>query len=141
RNLWYRLLHNKISCKSITATILQLPDDKCGFCGISQTPVHMLFTCMANRDIWVNATHLFFKYPSRFSLPQLYLDVIGLNIDHYLLLDSNLRLNCFEVLSAVFSSIWNAHWRQHFDSRFYDGQVILDDAIKAIRKLSAFKYL
>ncbi|KAI8076542.1 uncharacterized protein B0P05DRAFT_143083 [Gilbertella persicaria] len=93
RNLWYCLLHNKISCKSITAAILQLPDDKCGFCGLTQTPEHMLFTCTANKDIWTNAINLFFEHPSRFSLSQLYLDVIALNIDHYQLLDTHLRLN------------------------------------------------
>ncbi|KAI8078996.1 uncharacterized protein B0P05DRAFT_541978 [Gilbertella persicaria] len=100
RNLWYRLLHNKISSKTITAFILQLPGDKC-----------------------------------------LYLDVIDLNVDHYQLLDTYLRLNSFEILSSVFSSIWNTYWRHYSDPCFYDGQVILDEAIKTIRKLSAYKYL
>ncbi|KAI8084190.1 uncharacterized protein B0P05DRAFT_466494, partial [Gilbertella persicaria] len=83
RNLWYRLLHNKISSKTIIASILQLPDDKCVFCDLPQTPEHMLFTCMTNNDIWLNAINLYFKHSSRFSLPQLYLDVIALNVDHY----------------------------------------------------------
>ncbi|KAI8070608.1 uncharacterized protein B0P05DRAFT_494783 [Gilbertella persicaria] len=91
RNLWYRLLQNKISSKTITTSILQLPDDN--------------------------------------------------YVDHYQLLDTYLRLNSFEILSAVFSSIWNAYWRHHFDSCLYDDQVILDEVIKIIRKLSAYKYL
>jgi hypothetical protein len=40
QNLWFRLIHKKISSKANIAHILQLPDDRCHFCGLQETTSH-----------------------------------------------------------------------------------------------------
>jgi hypothetical protein len=45
RNLWFRLMHNKVSSLADIVHILKLPDDRCPFCGLQQTTSHLLFTC------------------------------------------------------------------------------------------------
>lgn len=54
RNLWYRILHDKVAAKANVAHILQLPEDRCHFCGLQESAMHLLITCPANSDIWRN---------------------------------------------------------------------------------------
>ncbi|KAK4518334.1 kinetochore-associated Ndc80 complex subunit nuf2 [Mucor velutinosus] len=51
RNLWFRLIHNKVSSRVNVYKIFKLPDGLCVYCGYRETTTHMLFTCPANRDI------------------------------------------------------------------------------------------
>lgn len=141
RNLWFRLVHGKVSAKANTAHILKLPDDLCIFCGLQETARHLLFTCPAHSELWFNLFILLVKSPNPLDLDQLYNDVISLNLQHYQLLDSSLQVNIFDIISSMLSSIWRAYWRNHFDSIPIDNLIIFDQAIHRIRKLSAFNYI
>jgi hypothetical protein len=47
RNLWFPMIHNKISSnKANISHILRLPDEFCTYCGLRETTAHMLFTCL-----------------------------------------------------------------------------------------------
>jgi hypothetical protein len=141
RNLWFRLIHKKISSKANIAHILQLPDDRCHFCGLQETTSHMLFTCPALQEVWLNFFNLYFIIDSPLDLERLYYDFTALNVTRYQPLDSYLRVNNFDLLSSILHSIWCSHWKHHFNAVPVDNQVILDRAVQSIYRISAYHYL
>jgi hypothetical protein len=140
RNLWFRLIHNKISCKANISHILRLPDDLCIYCGLRETTAHMLFTCPANREIWLNYFSLVFSFTIFPSLNQVYEDVMALNLTEYRLLDSDLRISAFEAVTCVLTAIWRAKWRSHFENVGFSNQSVVDRAMINLRHLSSLNY-
>jgi hypothetical protein len=136
RNLWFR----KISSKANIAHILQLPDDRCHFCGLQETTSHLLFTCPALREVWLNFFNLYFIIDSPLDLERLY-NFTALNVTRYQPLDSYLRVNNFDLPSSKSHSIWCSHWKHHFNAVPVDNQVILDRAVQSIYRISAYHYL
>lgn len=141
RNLWFRLIHNKIPAKANICHILKLPDDRCPYCGQIETSSHLLITCPTHLDIWRNFFHLYIDFTPPLRLDKLYQDIISLKVIHYKLLDSALKINHFELFSSILTSIWNAHWRLHFDQIEIVDQAVLDSSTKLIRYISTLNNL
>ncbi|KAL9553799.1 hypothetical protein PS6_003754 [Mucor atramentarius] len=119
RNLWFRLIHNKVSSKVNVSHILRLPDDLCEFCGYRETTAHMLFTCPSHLEIWSNYFSLVF-------VPTGALDM-----------NSPLKVSVFEAVTCVITAIWRAKWRAHFDNADFDNQSVLDRAMINLRHISS----
>lgn len=137
RNLWFRLIHNKVSSKANVSHILQLPNDLCEFCGYRETTSHMLFTCPSHLEIWSNYFSLVFVPSSTLDMSKVYQDVMSLNLSSYCLLDSPLKVSVFEAVTCVITAIWCAKWRAHFDNADFDNQSVLDRAMISLRQVSS----
>ena len=140
RNLWFRLIHNKVSSKANLAHILRLPDEMCVYCGLRETTSHMLFTCPAHHEIWRNYFALVFVPSEPLNPGKLYEDVMALNLADYRLLDSPLRVSTFEAVTCVITAIWRAKWRNYFDSVDFDNQSVVDRAMINLRHLSSLNF-
>jgi hypothetical protein len=141
RNLWFRMIHNKISSKANISHILRLPDEICTYCGLRETTAHMLFTCPANREIWINYFSLvFFPSAEPLNLSKVYDDVMALNLSAYRLLDSHLRISVFEAVTCVITAIWRAKWRSFFDDVGFCNQSVVDRAMINLRHLSSLNF-
>ncbi|GAA5798375.1 hypothetical protein HPULCUR_003777 [Helicostylum pulchrum] len=51
--------------------------------------------------------------------------------------DSNIKVNSYDIFSSVAYSIWCIYWQLRYEDITFDNQLILDSAIKDIRKQSA----
>lgn len=142
RNLWFRLLHNKIPSRSSLRPILQLPDDLCLSCGSIETACHLLFTCPAQFEIWRNFLVLYFAICPPLDMQQIYHYTTALQVAPNLqLLDNYLKVSPLEVITCILSAIWSAHWRHHFDHIPIVDQSVLDSATKQVRYISALNHL
>lgn len=141
RNLWFRLIHNKVSSKVNVYKIFKLPDDLCVYCGYRETTTHMLFTCPANRDIWANYFSLLFVPLGPLDMSQVATDVLSLDLSTYCLLESPLKVSTFEAITCVITAIWRARWRDHYDSVGFDNQSVMDRAMINLRRLSSLNLL
>ncbi|KAK4518015.1 uncharacterized protein ATC70_001365 [Mucor velutinosus] len=141
RNLWFRLIHNKVSSKVNVYKIFKLPDDLCVYCGYRETTTHMLFTCPANWDIWINYFALLFVPLGPLDMSQVATDVLSLDLSSYCLLDSSLKVSTFEAVTCVITAIWRAKWRDHYDSVGFDNQSVMDRAMTNLRRISSLNLL
>ncbi|KAI8635995.1 hypothetical protein BD408DRAFT_413543 [Parasitella parasitica] len=141
RNLWFRLLHNKVSSKVNLRPILKLPDEMCVFCGGRETTAHMLFTCPSHADAWQNYFALVFVPSGPLNMDQVSQDVMSLNLQGYRLLDSELKVSVFEAVTCLLTSVWRAKWQHYFDAVAPDNQSIVDRAMVNLRHLSALNIL
>ncbi|KAI8643870.1 hypothetical protein BD408DRAFT_481818 [Parasitella parasitica] len=137
RNLWFRLIHNKVSSKVNVSHILGLPDDLCEFCGYLETTAHMLFTCPSHLEIWSNYFSLVFVPTGALDMSKVYQDVMSLNLSSYRLLDSPLKVSVFEAVTCVITAIWRAKWRAHFDNADFGNQSVVDRAMINLRHISS----
>ncbi|KAK4520677.1 uncharacterized protein ATC70_006555 [Mucor velutinosus] len=141
RNLWFRLIHNKVSSKVNVYKIFKLPDDLCVYCGYRETTTHMLFTCPANWDIWTNYFALLFVPLGPLDMSQVATDVLSLDLTSYCLLDSFLKVSTFEAVTCVITAIWRAKWRDHYNSVGFDNQSVMDRAMINLRRISSLNLL
>ncbi|KAK4510339.1 uncharacterized protein ATC70_004769 [Mucor velutinosus] len=137
RNLWFRLIHNKVSSKANVSPIFKLPDDLCVYCGYRETTTHMLFTCPANLEIWSNYFALIFVPLGSLDMSQVAQDVLSLNLSSYCLLDSPLKVSIFEAVTCVLTAIWRVKWRNHYDNVGFDNQSVVDRAMTNLRQISS----
>ena len=137
RNLWFRLIHNKVSAKANTAHILRLSDDLCINCGLRETTTHFLFTCPSIEEVWLNYFGLVFVPTESLRLGRVYDDVMALNLSSYRLLDSNLKITVFEAFTCILSAIWRAKWLFFFESVDSSNESITDRAMISLRRLSS----
>ncbi|KAL9555039.1 hypothetical protein MBANPS3_002549 [Mucor bainieri] len=73
RNLWYRLLHRKLSNKAELVKIPRIAvveTDRCDFCNQVETAEHMLISCPHKKDIWRPMLSMYLSNSTRFSLHQ-----------------------------------------------------------------------
>ncbi|KAL0136564.1 hypothetical protein V8B55DRAFT_1600178 [Mucor lusitanicus] len=141
RNLWFRLIHNKVSSKVNVYKIFKLPDNLCVYCGYRETTTHILFTCPANRDIWTNYFSLLFVPLGPLDMSQVAMDVLSLDLSTYCLLESSLKVSTFEAITCVITAIWRTRWRDHYDSVGFDNQSVMDRAMINLRRLSSLNLL
>ncbi|KAI8635829.1 hypothetical protein BD408DRAFT_427118 [Parasitella parasitica] len=133
RNLWFRLLHNKVSPKVNLPLIIKLPDEN--------TTAHMLFTCPSHADAWQNYFALVFLLSGPLNMDQVSQDVVSLNLQGYRLLDSESKVSVFEAVTCLPTSVWHAKWQHHFEAVAPDNQSIVHRAMVNLRHLSALKIL
>lgn len=117
RNLWYRLLQQKLSNKSTLAMIPGIVDsDRCFFCNQIETAEHLLFSCPHKKDIWINVLPTYLSNFSSFSIHSVFKHMSQLTLDSFLFRPSVPLITIIDLLATIMYQIWKAHWRQHFDS-------------------------
>ncbi|KAL0083862.1 hypothetical protein F4703DRAFT_1738058 [Phycomyces blakesleeanus] len=123
RNIWYRALHQSLSCSSHLHRIAPttFPSPMCVLCinGIDSIE-HFLYLCPLKRPVWSNAWQTYFGYQSEpFDVHRalFHLDLPNsANFEHY--------LDPSQAISCIILSLWRAHWRVIFDSAPFNTQHI-----------------
>ncbi|KAL0095190.1 hypothetical protein F4703DRAFT_1951025 [Phycomyces blakesleeanus] len=121
RNIWYRALHQSLSCSSHLHRIAPttFPSPMCAFCsnGIDNIE-HSLYLCPLKWPVWFNAWLTYFGYqPEPFDVHRalFHLDLPNsANFEHY--------LNPSQAISCIILSLWRAHWQVIFDSAPFNTQ-------------------
>ncbi|KAK4509211.1 uncharacterized protein ATC70_007561 [Mucor velutinosus] len=141
RNLWFRLIHNKVSSKANLYTPLRLPDDLCEYSGHRETTAQMLFTCQSNLEILSNYFALVFLPLGALDMSEVYQNVMSLNLSSFHFLDSPLKVSVFVAITCVLTTIWRAKWPAYYDNVGIDNQSIVDRAISNLRNLSSLNWI
>ncbi|KAG1155823.1 hypothetical protein G6F37_008178 [Rhizopus arrhizus] len=109
RNIWYRLIHNKLSCRSN----LYLPSKLCPICkNLEKTPSHFLFDCPQKLAVWSLPWDSQFEQPfSKYSLRRaLFL------LDFPKCRSDTVRAPSI-FIGIILLAIWRNHWAVIFDNR------------------------
>ncbi|KAI9265243.1 hypothetical protein BDA99DRAFT_426352, partial [Phascolomyces articulosus] len=113
RNLWFRALHQSLSCKSVLHSILPHihPTNTCLICNCNNpdTIFHFLYICPVKWAIWSRVwSDLFLSslthdavHHATFSLP-------------FPSIQS--RISSHTIIAYALHRIWSAHWRFAFDN-------------------------
>ncbi|KAI8360749.1 hypothetical protein EDC96DRAFT_445189, partial [Choanephora cucurbitarum] len=109
RNVWYRLLHNKVPCRSVLHRLIPsfFPSATCLLCGIEEdTLEHFLWLCPIKLTVWSFIWSLYFDASS--STEALSYAITSLKFpaltSHYA------NTNSSSIFGSTLLSIWRAHW-------------------------------
>ena len=123
RNIWYRLIHNKLPCRSN----LYLPSKLCPVCkNLEETPSHFLFDCPQKLVVESLLWDSQFKQPfSKYSLRRAL----------FLLDFPKCRSDTVHApsifIGIIFLAIWRNHWAVIFDYRPF----LTDVTIRCVNQL------
>ncbi|KAI9489201.1 hypothetical protein BDB00DRAFT_844794 [Zychaea mexicana] len=111
RNVWYRALHQKISCKAILHYTIpsSFPSPNCVFC--SDTPdtiTHFLYACPIKWTIWYTIWCDLFLFSPTFS--QVHHAIFSLSFP-----SNPSAVSSHMIISCILQGLWSAHWRYVFD--------------------------
>ncbi|KAI9490985.1 hypothetical protein BDB00DRAFT_835538 [Zychaea mexicana] len=111
RNVWYRALHQKISCKAILHYTIpsSFPSPNCVFC--SDTPdtiTHFLYACPIKWTIWYTIWCDLFLFSPTFS--QVHHAIFSLSFP-----SNPSAVSSHMIISCILQGLWSTHWRYVFD--------------------------
>ena len=88
RNVWYRLLHKKLSTRANLHRIIpaKVDDDYCQLCKLPETGQHMLFTCIQKQDLWNAAFKKYLSNPKDPNCSPIFEDLSTLRLSKYYIL-------------------------------------------------------
>ncbi|KAG1394483.1 hypothetical protein G6F60_010829 [Rhizopus arrhizus] len=116
-NVWYRLLHKKLSTRANLHRIIpaKVDDDYCQLCKLPETGQHMLFTCIQKQDLWNAAFKKYLSNPKDPNCSPIFEDLSTLRLSKYYILHYHDKFTIYDFFFAtVIRFIWKAHWRQFF---------------------------
>ncbi|KAG1535107.1 hypothetical protein G6F46_010932 [Rhizopus delemar] len=136
RNVWYRLLHKKLSTRANLHRIIpaKVDDDYYQLCKLPETEQHTLFTCIQKQDLW-NAA--FKKYLSNPKDPNLlaFLDIKSANdtVDRNIIwneLSSSIPTPLLALLFNMFEDVLvEVILSNHKSSRFHSKTGVLQGSV------------
>ncbi|KAG1607039.1 hypothetical protein G6F46_012583 [Rhizopus delemar] len=85
RNVWYRLLHKKLSTRANLHRIIpaKVDDDYCQLCKLPETEQHMLFTCIQKQDLWNAAFKKYLSNPKDPNCSSIFEDLSTLRLSNH----------------------------------------------------------
>lgn len=129
RDVWYRLLHNKISCRLALHRAIPtiFADPYCPICYTApDTSTHFIYSCQHKHPIWEYLWDTYFDTP--FSQPDLHNALFSLQLPKVKVLYKS--TSSFQFIACTLLAIWSSHWSVVFsDSRF-----VLPEVIKLFKK-------
>ncbi|KAG1142775.1 hypothetical protein G6F37_007348 [Rhizopus arrhizus] len=124
RDVWYRLLHNKLPCRSTLHSTLPsfFVDPVCQICStIAESSTHFVYSCHHKHPIWEYIWDTYIDTP--FSQPALHSAIFSLNMPTVKSIYKN--TSSFQFLACTLLAIWSSHWSFIFaGSRFALPEVI-----------------
>lgn len=129
RDVWYRLLHNKLPCRLTLHRTLPtiFIDPACLLCSSApESCTHFVYSCQHKHPVWEYIWDTYFDTP--FSQPALHHALFSLQIPKTKFMYKH--TSSFQYLACTLLAIWSSHWSMTFsDSRF-----ALPDVIKLFKK-------
>ncbi|KAG0933367.1 hypothetical protein G6F57_009747 [Rhizopus arrhizus] len=143
RNVWYRLLHKKLSTRVNLHRIIpaKIDDDYCQLCKLPETEQHMLFTCIQKQDLWNAAFKKYLSNPKDPSCSSIFEDLSTLRLSKYYILQYHDKFTIYDFFATIIRFIWKAHWQQFFEQTLILDEIAVDQIQKELLKLSAYNYL
>ncbi|KAI7854258.1 hypothetical protein BDC45DRAFT_509018 [Circinella umbellata] len=121
RNLWYRALHQSLSCKvNLHAILPHLhPSNLCTLCNSNSpdTLLHFLYTCPIKWDIWCFLWSSLFLFTP--TTADVHSAIFSLSFPHI-----QSRVSSHTIVACILHGIWSAHWRFIFDAVPFDRDII-----------------
>jgi hypothetical protein len=117
RNVWYRLLHKKLSTRANLHRIIpaKVDDDYCQLYKLPETEQHMLFTCIQKQDLWNAAFKKYLSNPKDPNCSSIFEDLSTLRLSKYYILHYHDKFTIYDFFATVIRFIWKAHWQQFFE--------------------------
>lgn len=129
RDVWYRLLHNKLPCRLTLRRTLPtiFVDPACLLCSSApESCTHFVYSCQHKHPVWEYIWDMYFDTP--FSQPALHRALFSLQLPKTKFMYKH--TSSFQYLACTLLAIWSSHWSMTFsDSRF-----ALPDVIKLFKK-------
>ncbi|EIE92281.1 hypothetical protein RO3G_17088 [Rhizopus delemar RA 99-880] len=143
RNVWYRLLHKKLSTRANLHRIIpaKVDDDYCQLCKLPETEQHMLFTCIQKQDLWNAAFKKYLSNPKDPNCSSIFEDLSTLRLSKYYILHYHDKFTIYGFFATVIRFIWKAHWQQFFEQTPVVDEIVLNQIQKELLKLSAYNSL
>ncbi|PHZ15837.1 uncharacterized protein RHIMIDRAFT_303172 [Rhizopus microsporus ATCC 52813] len=134
RNVWFRLIHGKLSATSNLHKIIPSFSSFCRLCNRgspSETTCHFLIDCRKKYIAWkLIWAHFFPLSPwSRHALLQA---ILHLNFPQQSSVQS---LDSSSIFGCSLLMIWKTHWRFIFDSTPFVPTLVLQEAIRVVQSL------
>ncbi|KAG0915669.1 hypothetical protein G6F33_003124 [Rhizopus arrhizus] len=143
RNVWYRLLHKKLSTRANLHRIIpaKVDDDYCHLRKLPETEQHRLFTCIQKQDLWNAAFKKYLSNPKDPNCSSIFEDLSTLRLSKYYILHYHDKFTIYDFFATVIRFIWKAHWQQFFEQTPILDEIVLNQIQKELLKLSAYNSL
>ncbi|OAD68211.1 hypothetical protein PHYBLDRAFT_173701 [Phycomyces blakesleeanus NRRL 1555(-)] len=132
RNIWFRGLHDKISCRARLHSLLPLafPSPTCSICSLfSDSQDHFFFTCPLKNAVWIGMWLEFFgTIPTPTALH---------NAFHFFSFPSSLNSSIppSTVFGCTLLAIWRHHWTFIFDDSPFVPSAVVGTARKTLTRI------
>ncbi|KAG1537815.1 hypothetical protein G6F46_012598 [Rhizopus delemar] len=143
RNVWYKLLHKKLSTRANLHRIIpaKVDDDYCQLCKLPETEQHMLLTCIQKQDLWNAAFKKYLSNPKDPNCSSIFEDLSTLRLSKYYILHYHDKFTIYDFFATVIRFIWKAHWQQFFEQTPVVDEIVLNQIQKELLKPSAYNSL
>ncbi|KAG0740106.1 hypothetical protein G6F57_012523 [Rhizopus arrhizus] len=140
RDIWFRLLHAKISCQETLHQVFPsvFTSTICPICHQEPDSVtHFVYACPAKFVIWDYSWRKYLNTP--FNLIQLDKALFGLTLNIPLsLFNAFEKPSPFQVFACTMLAIWKAHWNQVFNRGQFVYSLVVSDLEKHITTLITY---
>ncbi|OAD80080.1 CCHC-type zinc finger transcription factor [Phycomyces blakesleeanus NRRL 1555(-)] len=132
RNIWFRGLHDKISCRACLHFLLPLafPSPTCSICSLSSdSQDHFFFTCPLKNAVWID---MWLEFFGTISIP-----TALHNAFHFFSFPSSLNSSIppSTVFGCTLLAIWRHHWTFIFDDSPFVPSAVVGTACKTLTRI------
>ncbi|OAD74519.1 hypothetical protein PHYBLDRAFT_144960 [Phycomyces blakesleeanus NRRL 1555(-)] len=132
RNVWFRGLHNKLSCRALLHHIMPftVPSPLCNICQMSiEMQEHFLLSCPLKSAVWLG---IWLEFLSTVPPPS----ALSLAFTSFLFPPTlNPSIPAALVFGLTILAIWDYHWTLHFNSAPFLPFLVLATARKSISRI------
>ncbi|OAD68947.1 hypothetical protein PHYBLDRAFT_156870 [Phycomyces blakesleeanus NRRL 1555(-)] len=132
RNVWFRGLHNKLSCRALLHHIMPftVSSPLCNICQMSiETQEHFLLSCPLKSAVWLGIWLEFFgTVPPPSALSSAFTSFLFPPT-------LNPSIPAASVFGLTILAIWDHHWALHFNSAPFLPSLVLATARKSISRI------
>ncbi|OBZ81413.1 hypothetical protein A0J61_10538, partial [Choanephora cucurbitarum] len=114
RNVWFRLIHQKISNRVYMHQIMPrtMDDDLCTLCQQPEPANHLMFLYPHKELVWTEAFEGYFRQSN--NINRIAKDIIHLRLSNYVIKAPD-RITIYDAMGAILFGVWCAHWQLHFE--------------------------
>ncbi|KAG0874994.1 hypothetical protein G6F62_011255 [Rhizopus arrhizus] len=136
RDVWYRIIFNKLSCRQNLHRLLptSFTDPLCPLCSSAiEDPLHFVLTCHYKHPLWEYIWDVYFDQP--FSQRAVKLAIFSLQLPktNY----AHRSHPPFQLIACAILSLWSAHWAFVFSETPFDFSTVLANVFKHLSKLQS----
>lgn len=138
RNLWFKVIHNKIPSKSFLYN-MQMKDidsDKCHLCNLREDSMHLLISCVHKKDIWQEIFNKFLGYPRVINPQQTYHDFKNLKMSRYYIYNLDMHINIYDIFSTITRLIWLHHFNHVLNSVPFNSTIVSKKICSELHRMS-----
>jgi hypothetical protein len=136
RDVWYRIIYNKLSCRQNLHRLLptSFTDLLCPLCSSAvEDPLHFVLTCHYKHPLWEYIWDAYFD--QLFSQRAVKLAIFSLQLPktNY----AHRSHSSFQLIACAILSLWSAHWVFVFSETPFEFSVVLANVFKHLSKLQS----